>query len=106
MILRIFIFALLLTSSNLFAATSKFLNVESFVNRPGDSDNIKSYAVNILSFTKPINLEDIKNISVLDKDFLYVNKVSVNDVVYYRLISGNFATLKQAKKHLSRVKKH
>ncbi len=106
MILRIFIFALLLTSSNLFAATSKFLNVESFVNRPGNSDNIKSYAVNILSFTKPVNLEDIKNISVLDKDLLYISKVSVNDVVYYRLISGNFSTLKQAKKHLSRVKKY
>ncbi len=106
MILRIFIYALVLVSSNLFAATSKFLNVESFVNRPVESDNIKSYAVNVLSFTKPVNLEEIKNISVLDNDILYINKVSVNDVVYYRLVSGNFASLKLAKKHLSEVKKY
>ena len=106
MLMAVLICTLPLTSMALLAATSKFLNVESFVNRPVDSDNIKSYGVNILSFTKPVNLEDIKNIAVLDKDFLYVNKVSINDVVYYRLISGNFATLKQAKKHLSRVKKH
>ncbi|RKZ57820.1 MAG: hypothetical protein DRQ44_15355, partial [Gammaproteobacteria bacterium] len=97
---------LLSTSMSAFSASSEFISVESFVTRPADMNGVKSYAVNIISFTQPFNVKEIKNISALDNELVYVTKVKVNNVVYYRLVSGNFSKLKQAQQHLSTVKKY
>ncbi|MCK4708662.1 MAG: hypothetical protein KAU21_08600, partial [Gammaproteobacteria bacterium] len=97
---------LLLLSPHLFAASSQFLNVESFIVTPDAVDKILPYAINIASQTEPFNKSLIKYLADIDSPFIYTTKVKVNKVIYYRLVAGNYATLKQARKHLLRIKKY
>ena len=101
-----FVSILLLVSPQLFAASSQFLNVESFYVKPDVIPKVLTYAVNVASNRSPFKRDSIKYLAKLDSDIVYVAKVKVNNVLYYRLVSGNFATLALAKKHLAHVKKY
>ncbi len=101
-----FLSIFLLVSPHLFAASSQFLSVESFYIKPQVLPQVLPYAVNVASYPTPFAANSIQYLSQLKSDIVYATRVKVNNVLYYRLVSGNFATLAEAKKHLDHVKKY
>ena len=103
-----YLFAILMMagSPSLFAASSKFINVESFIVAPGAVAKVLPYAINIASHTRPINKKSIEHLANIGDSFIYTTKVKVNNVFYYRLVAGNYPTLKHAQKNLLRIKKY
>lgn len=102
----LFVCVVMLTTSNLFAASSNFISIETFYVKPERPVKVLPFAINLSSY--PASTRKVTNIylSEINSNLVYVTKVQVNDKFYYRVVMGNFSSHQQANKQLSRVKQY
>ncbi len=106
MFIRLILYSSLLVSTNIFAASSQFIEVEFFIVKPESVNKVLPYAINMVSFSEPVEINSIKYLTEIDSDFIYSTRVIINNITYYRLVSGNYASLEVAQKQLSKVKQY
>ena len=97
---------LLLASTGLFAASVNFIKVEAFFVKPQQPVEVLPYSIILASTSRPFDKSAIKYLDDLKSDFIYLTEVTVNKKVYYRLVTGNFKTRKQAGLEVSRLKNY
>jgi len=97
---------LLLASTGLFAASVNFIKVEAIFIKPQQPVEVLPYSIILASTSRPFDKSAIKYLDDLKSDFIYLTKVTVDKKVYYRLVTGNFKTRKQAGLEVSRLKNY
>ena len=97
---------LVMTASGLLAAGVDFLDIQSIIVKPRDRIKVLPYALNLESSREIIRKNSIQHLNKLGSNLVYVAKVKVNNKTYYRLVSGNYNSQKQAQKQLARIKKY
>lgn len=102
--IKYFLYLLVLIPNLLFAAKTEFIDVDTIYAKPGNIESIHPYSINLSSSGSQISATGIKNFNELNNDLLYLNKVKVNNKIYYRLVYGNFKTQSAANDQLSSLK--
>ena len=97
---------MLFVATNLFAASVKFIKIERLITKPPQSVAVFSYSINLASFPGSYKQSDIQYSQNIKSDFIYLTKVSVDNKIYYRLVTGNFKNQQQAGLALTRIKKY
>jgi len=97
---------LFLASTGLFAASVSFIKVETVIVKPQRAVEVLPYAINLESYPGSINKSVIQYSKNIKSNLIYLTKVAVDDKFYYRLVTGNFKSRKQAGLELSRIKKY
>ena len=95
-----------LASTGLFAASVNFVKIEMVMVKPQQPVEVSPYSINLESYSGPIKKRVIQYSSNIKSEFIYLTKVSVDNKFYYRLVTGNFISRKQAGLELSRIKKY
>ena len=95
-----------LASTGLFAASVNFVRIEMVMVKPQQPVEVSSYSINLESYSGPIKKRVIQYSSNIKSEFIYLTKVAVDNKFYYRLVTGNFKSHKQAELELSRIKKY
>ena len=93
------------TTSPAFGASTEFIDIESFFNKPQPSKQVLPYALNIESYPRSFDKASIRHLSQFQRDWVYQTRVKVGGKIYFRLVVGNYASLNQAKQQLTRLKK-
>lgn len=97
---------LALTMPRLYAAGVNFIDVQSIIIKPEDRVKILPYSLNLESSRKIIRRNSIQHLDKLNSNLVYLARVKINNKTYYRLVSGNYNSQKQAQKQLAKVKKY
>ncbi len=95
---------LLLYPGLLFAAGTEFLDIESVYSKPKQITSIHPYSINLASSGSRITESDLKIPAEYSNDLIYLNKVKVNNKIYYRLVMGNYSTQDAAAEVIKKLK--
>ena len=95
---------LLLFPSLLYAAGTEFLGIDSIYSKPEQITSILPYSINLASSGSRITQSDLKIPAQYGDDLVYLNKVKVNDKIYYRLVMGNYSTQDAAAEIIKKLK--
>jgi DNA primase len=95
-----------LASTGLFAASVSFIKVETIIVKPQQAVEVLPYSINLESYPGATNKTAIQYSKNIKSNFIYLTKVAVDNKFYYRLVTGNFKSRKQAGLELSRIKKY
>ncbi len=79
--------------------------VEMVLKKSAGTTHLKQYTLILASYEKMPAGTELKKLSRLDSNWVYFTKVNVKNRVYYRLVVGNYSTLKQARSVLAGFRK-
>ena len=96
---------LLLLPSLATAATVRFVEVVDIIQQPRGKGTIHPYAINLRSSRKRFAFGDISPGLANEGEWLYITRVKVDNVDYYRLVIGNFSSKTAVARRLSEIKK-
>ncbi len=97
---------ILLFPLNVYAVSTSFVDIHRVFVKPAKSVRVMPYSVNLLSQTRPIQKQEIRYLTELNTDLIYVTRILLKKKMYYRLVMGNFANQKQATNQLRRIKEY
>lgn len=100
------VFTLVLTMPCLYAAGVNFVDVQSIIIKPDKRTKVLPYSINLESSARLIRKNSIQHLDKLGSKLVYLARVKINKKTYYRLVSGNYNSQKQAQQQLARVKKY
>lgn len=95
---------LVFCSSALSIEKNPFLSIESIFVKPKGKIKIENYTLNVFSYSKPFQKNSVRYLGDLDKKLVYTTKINLKNKIYYRLVSGNYKTQKEAQAAYEKIK--